>query len=267
MGALRASNYHLEPTKEQISASDTAQYTFGQTCTLAGQLTQWPDGLWLLKFTDPIAVHSTNPSIESWNSVPEVLLEGIGPNGIDYFKRITGKSIKIDGTLSLNRSETGMSIRNLTGLAALARKSRATRLRVLSRCRATFSSWPTEAVTQWVNTMPSPEPRLVSANLVSGLSSRRGSPAYEVMGSLQLWNRTEDGYELNESNLDSKHTNNKAMEHTDLRTHRTPVRLAFANHMNRFVTGDVRQAPQNERKCWLARTRRLNARWSCSRSF
>jgi hypothetical protein len=25
------------------------------------------------------------------------------------------------------------------------------------------------------------------------------------------------------------------MEHTDLRT---PVRLAFANHMNRFVTGD-----------------------------
>ena len=55
-------------------------------------------------------------------------------------------------------------------------------------------------------------------------------------GSLQLWNRTEDGYDkLNESNLDSKHTNNKAMEHTDLRT---PVRLAFANHMNRSVTGD-----------------------------
>lgn len=50
---------------------------------------------------DPIAVHSTKPSVESCNSVPEVLLEGIGPNGIDYFKRITGKSIKIDGTLSL----------------------------------------------------------------------------------------------------------------------------------------------------------------------
>jgi hypothetical protein len=43
------------------------------------------------------------------------------------------------------------------------------------------------------------------------------------------------GTKPNESNLDSKHTNNKAMEHTDLRT---PVRLAFASHMNRFVTGD-----------------------------
>ena len=29
----------------------------------------------------------------------------------------------------------------------------------------------------------------------------------------------------------------------------------------------VRQAPQKERKCWLARTRRLMARWSCSKTL
>jgi hypothetical protein len=28
------------------------------------------------------------------------------------------------------------------------------------------------------------------------------------------------------------------MEQTDLRTHRTPARLAFADHMNRLVTGN-----------------------------
>ena len=31
---------------------------------------------------------------------------------------------------------------------------------------------------------------------------------------------------------------NKAMEQTDLRRRRTSVRLAFANHMDRFVAGD-----------------------------
>jgi hypothetical protein len=30
----------------------------------------------------------------------------------------------------------------------------------------------------------------------------------------------------------------EAVNQTDLRTRRTPVRLAFANQMNRFVTGD-----------------------------
>ena len=38
--------------------------------------------------------------------------------------------------------------------------------------------------------------------------------------------------------FDSKHTNNKAMEQTDLRARRTATRLAFADHMNRLVTGD-----------------------------
>ena len=33
-------------------------------------------------------------------------------------------------------------------------------------------------------------------------------------------------------------TENEAVNYTDLRTRRTPVRLAFANYMNRFVTGD-----------------------------
>jgi hypothetical protein len=28
------------------------------------------------------------------------------------------------------------------------------------------------------------------------------------------------------------------MEQTNLRTHRTPARLAFADHMNRFIAGD-----------------------------
>src|SRR5208282_6201744 len=28
------------------------------------------------------------------------------------------------------------------------------------------------------------------------------------------------------------------MEQTDLRTHRTPARLAFADHINRFIAGD-----------------------------
>ena len=42
----------------------------------------------------------------------------------------------------------------------------------------------------------------------------------------------------------SKHTNNKAMEQTDLRTHRTPARLAFADHMNRFIAGDRAELPR-----------------------
>jgi hypothetical protein len=36
----------------------------------------------------------------------------------------------------------------------------------------------------------------------------------------------------------AKQTENEAVQYTDLRTRRTPVRLAFANHMNRFVAGD-----------------------------
>jgi hypothetical protein len=37
--------------------------------------------------------------------------------------------------------------------------------------------------------------------------------------------------------FNSKHTNNKAMEQTDLRARRTAARLAFADHMNRFIAG------------------------------
>jgi hypothetical protein len=45
---------------------------------------------------------------------------------------------------------------------------------------------------------------------------------------------------------------NEAVQQTDLRTRRTPVHLAFANHMNRFVTGDG--APRTpERAEMLAR--------------
>ncbi len=59
---------------------------------------------------------------------------------------------------------------------------------------------------------------------------------------LQLWNRRGDGRgKLNESDFKSKHTNNKAMEQTDIRTHRTPPCLAFADHMNRFIAGDQRK--------------------------
>jgi hypothetical protein len=50
-------------------------------------------------------------------------------------------------------------------------------------------------------------------------------------------------------------TENEVVQQTD-----TAARLAFADHMNRFVAGDRTQAPQNELKCWLARTRRLMAR-------
>jgi hypothetical protein len=50
---------------------------------------------------------------------------------------------------------------------------------------------------------------------------------------LQLWNRTGRGCDnSNESGFRSKHTNNEAMEQTDLRTRRTPARLAFADHMH-----------------------------------
>ena len=58
----------------------------------------------------------------------------------------------------------------------------------------------------------------------------------------------------------SEQTENKAVQCTDLRTRSAPARLAFADHMHRFIAGDRMQAPQNERKCWLARTRRLMAR-------
>jgi hypothetical protein len=55
---------------------------------------------------------------------------------------------------------------------------------------------------------------------------------------LQLWNRSAGGCNnSNESDLDSKHTNNKAMEQTDPRLRRNSARLAFAHHMDRFVTG------------------------------
>jgi len=33
-------------------------------------------------------------------------------------------------------------------------------------------------------------------------------------------------------------TNNEVVQQTDLRTRRTSVRLAFANHMDRLVAGD-----------------------------
>ena len=55
---------------------------------------------------------------------------------------------------------------------------------------------------------------------------------------LQLWNRTGRGCDnSNESGFRSKHSNSEAMEQTDLRTHCTPARLAFADHINRLVTG------------------------------
>ena len=59
----------------------------------------------------------------------------------------------------------------------------------------------------------------------------------------------------------SEQIENEAVQQTDLPTRRTPARLAFADHMHRpRRPAIVRQAPQNERKCWLARTRRLMGR-------
>ncbi len=36
----------------------------------------------------------------------------------------------------------------------------------------------------------------------------------------------------------SEQTENKAVQCTDLRTRSTPARLAFADHMHRFIAGD-----------------------------
>jgi hypothetical protein len=36
----------------------------------------------------------------------------------------------------------------------------------------------------------------------------------------------------------SAQTENEAVHQTDLRTRRTPARLTFADHMNRFIAGD-----------------------------
>jgi hypothetical protein len=36
----------------------------------------------------------------------------------------------------------------------------------------------------------------------------------------------------------SEQTENKAVQQTDLRTRRTPARLAFADHLDRLVAGD-----------------------------
>jgi hypothetical protein len=58
----------------------------------------------------------------------------------------------------------------------------------------------------------------------------------------------------------SEQTENEAMKQNGHSSRCTPARLAFADHMDRFIAGDsIRQAPQNERKCWLGRTRRLIA--------
>jgi hypothetical protein len=61
---------------------------------------------------------------------------------------------------------------------------------------------------------------------------------------------------------------NKAMEQTDPRTGRTPARLAFADHLDYLVAGQrAPGSPKKKRKPWLALTRRLMARWSCSKTL
>src|SRR5271165_1866801 len=53
----------------------------------------------------------------------------------------------------------------------------------------------------------------------------------EIDGQLGCDNRMNLGF-------NSKHTNNKAIEQTDLHACRTPARLAFADHMHGLVAGD-----------------------------
>ena len=55
-------------------------------------------------------------------------------------------------------------------------------------------------------------------------------------------------------------TENEAVNKTDLRTRRTPVRLAFANHMNRFVAGDRAPSSPEGAKMLAGTQRRLMAR-------
>jgi hypothetical protein len=55
----------------------------------------------------------------------------------------------------------------------------------------------------------------------------------------------------------SQRIENEAVRENAPFLRRTPARIAFANHMNRFIAGDRTPGSQNGRKCWLARTRRL----------
>jgi hypothetical protein len=56
---------------------------------------------------------------------------------------------------------------------------------------------------------------------------------------LQLWKSNWTGCDnSNESSFNSKHTNNKAMEQTNLRRRRAFARLAFADHMDGLLAGE-----------------------------
>ena len=51
----------------------------------------------------------------------------------------------------------------------------------------------------------------------------------------------------NESDLDSKHTKNEAVQQTGRGAYRTPALLSFADHMDRLVAADGAPSSPNDR--------------------
>ena len=61
---------------------------------------------------------------------------------------------------------------------------------------------------------------------------------------LQLWNRRQLGAISYELGFNSKHTKNEAVQQTGPGAHRTPARLAFADHVNHFIAGHLSSCRQ-----------------------
>jgi hypothetical protein len=105
VGALKYSDYNVEavPAREASKPAPSTQYIFGQPCALTGQLKRGAQGAWVLQLNEAIAVGSNNRSdravIWAVTGVSDVMLAGISPKAAAYLATITGKTIKVSGTL------------------------------------------------------------------------------------------------------------------------------------------------------------------------
>jgi hypothetical protein len=101
VGALKYSDYHVEalPATDPSKPAPSTQYIFGQPCTLTGQLKRGPQGAWALQLNEVLAVGSNNPGDRNVSGVSEVMLIGMSPKAVAYLATITGKTIKVSGSL------------------------------------------------------------------------------------------------------------------------------------------------------------------------
>jgi hypothetical protein len=102
VGALKYSDYHVEvlPAIEASKPAPSTQYIFGRPCTLTGQLKRNAQGAWVLQLNETIAVGGNKPSDRDVSRASDVMLVGISPKAAAYLATITGKTIKVSGSLN-----------------------------------------------------------------------------------------------------------------------------------------------------------------------